>query len=73
MNISKDLLLSILAMDFYNRGYGKTLIGNASFDDDKGDTEAQDAGFYAVTFDTGDKFIISYRSTDKIAQETVAL
>ncbi|MCP4080643.1 MAG: hypothetical protein GY743_10375, partial [Planctomycetaceae bacterium] len=80
MPISKELLLSILAMDSYNQGYdagiehGKSQIGNAIFDDDKGDAEAKAAGFYAVSYkitdgssvdglDTND-VIISYRGTD---------
>ncbi len=57
MTISKDLFLAILSMDSYNQGYGKgidhgkTQIGAATFKDDKGDAEAQAAGFYAIAYD----------------------
>lgn len=78
-NSEKDLLLSILAMDAYNQGYGKglnhgeTQIGAANFDDDKGDAEAQDAGFYAVSYTIGSgvvelnagTIVISYRGTNE--------
>ena len=65
MTISKDLLLAILSMDSYNRGYGEgisglgglgTKIGSATI---KTDSEtvaatkdtAQAAGFYAIAYD----------------------
>jgi len=80
MPVSKDLLLSILAMDAYNQGYGRgvehgeTSIGLADFDQDKGDSEAQDAGFYAVAYEVQagaweglaeDTTVISFRGTDR--------
>lgn len=77
MTISKDLLLSILAMDSYNQGYGRglqhdeTQIGSATVglqSDIATDGEAYGAGFYAVAYDTGDEIVISYRGTDNIAQ-----
>ena len=78
MTISKELMLAILSMDAYNQGYGKgidhgkTQIGFAKFDDDKGDQEAKDAGFYAVSYTMGSgvtginssETVISYRGTD---------
>ena len=80
-------MLSILAMDSYNQGYGKgydhgkTQIGAATFSLDDISAEAQAAGFYAVAYDTGEgvdelsngSTVISYRGTDNIAQETIAL
>ena len=40
MSISKDLFLSILAMDSYNRGYGAGIAdGNGSTDNDGNDTD----------------------------------
>ncbi|MEO9457480.1 MAG: hypothetical protein ABJE63_11595 [Lentilitoribacter sp.] len=56
MNISKDLLLSILAMDAYNQGYGKgydhgkSKIGTATFNLNNISAEAQAAGFYTVSY-----------------------
>ena len=59
MNISKDLLLSILAMDTYNQGYGKgydhgkSNIGSATVglqSDISADGDAQAAGFYAAAY-----------------------
>ena len=78
MTISKDLFLSILAMDSYNQGYdagvahGKTRIGAATFDDDKGDAGAQAVDFYAIAYavdtsevdDMTEHTVISYRGTD---------
>jgi RTX calcium-binding nonapeptide repeat (4 copies)/Protein of unknown function (DUF2974) len=65
-----QILLSILSMDSYNRGYGAGLvhgqnqIGNAVFDQDKGDASAQATGFYAASYDTPNGIVISYRGTD---------
>lgn len=91
MTISKDLLLSILAMDSYNQGYGqgvnhgKSKIGSATLDlqsDVSTNGDAYGAGFYAASYnvdasglsDESEDFkVISYRGTDNIAQETVAL
>jgi hypothetical protein len=81
MTISKDLFLSILSMDSYNRGYGagitglsdakNTQIGNASIslriqDIDDFSTSAEDAGFYALSYDTQYGQVISYRGTDNV-------
>ena len=74
----KDLLLTILAMDAYNQGYnsgiqhGKSTIGIAEFVGDKGDQEAQDAGFYAAAYRIGEgedtETVISYRGTDDFGE-----
>lgn len=69
MTISKDLFLSILAMDAYNRGYepgvselgGKeAFIGSAKIRndssilvDDNGESIHEAAGFYALAYDIG--------------------
>jgi len=76
MNV--ELFKAILAMDSYNRGYGAgtgnsinglggvgSQIGNATIIDDKGDAEAQAAGFYAVAYTiAGGETVISYRGTN---------
>ncbi len=77
MSISPELLYAILAMDSYNRGYlpGITglggegsAIGTATVRKDATQLlnpgEAQDAGFYAVAYDTEYGTVISYRGTD---------
>lgn len=82
MTISKDLLLSILAMDSYNQGYGRglehdeTQIGSANVleaPENIDQNSWENAGFYAVSYNLGNETIISYRGTDRIAQETIAL
>ena len=75
MTISKDLFLSILSMDAYNRGYNSgiddlsdapgTQIGNAAILDVKIPEGSQAAGFYALSYTLGGETIISYRGTDK--------
>ncbi len=68
MTISKDLFLSILAMDSYNRGYGEAIeglgglgstVGSATISTDSETTPStaqgsQAAGFYAVSYTVGD-------------------
>ena len=81
MTISKDLFLAILSMDSYNRGYNSGInfsvpnsnIGNAVVYTEKGDAEAQSAGFFAVAYDTSAVFgfsagekTIAYRGTDRM-------
>lgn len=76
MTISDDLLLSILAMDSYNRGYtpgvaglsseAGTKIGGATILDVDLPSGSQAAGFYAISYTWGDKTIISYRGTDNV-------
>jgi hypothetical protein len=65
MTISKDLFLSILSLDAYNRGYNPgiaglydapgagTGIGTASIVDVDLPTGAQDASFYAAAYTIG--------------------
>ena len=80
MTISKDLFLSILSMDAYNRGYGAGIanlgglgsgIGAATVGKDaqqllSGGT-AQAASFYAIAYnDPTYGTIISYRGTDSL-------
>jgi len=77
MTISRDLYLSILSMDAYNRGYAPGIvglggleagIGNASISnqsDINGGTPGVNAGFYAIAYDDPTYgTIISYRGTD---------
>jgi hypothetical protein len=76
MTISNDLMLAILAMDSYNRGYGAgidlgansdtagTRIGTATVTKNKGDEAAQSAGFYAIAYDWNGQKVIAYRGTD---------
>ena len=77
MPISKDLFLSILSMDAYNRGYGAGIaelggegsqIGNATIGRDAEQLlspgAAQSSGFYALSYTLGGETIISYRGTD---------
>ena len=69
-----DLIYAILAMDSYNRGYGAGInglldttsskIGSYTVYDSKGDAQAFTAGFYAIAYQSGDDFVISYRGTD---------
>jgi Lipase (class 3) len=80
MTVSRDLFLSILALDSYNRGYNSgvaglsdnvgTQIGNASIVDKKGDQAAQATGFYATAYSLGGETIISYRGTDNFGATT---
>jgi hypothetical protein len=67
VSISKELFLSILAMDSYNRGYGAglgsdtdglgsiagTKIGNATILDNDLPTGSQAVGFYAISYKVG--------------------
>jgi hypothetical protein len=69
MTISKDLFLSILAMDAYNRGYDAGLanlgqkdskVGAATIENDSsiliaanGETVHESAGFYALSYNIG--------------------
>ncbi|MGB5870285.1 MAG: hypothetical protein WBH04_08790 [Albidovulum sp.] len=82
MTVSKDLFLSILSMDAYNRGYvpgldglsdatdGTVKIGTATVKynlQDAGiDSAAQAASFYAVAYQTADGIVISYRGRGDI-------
>ena len=70
MPVSNELMYAILAMDSYNRGYGegiehgKTIIGNAVFDQDDVSQEAIDASFYAAAYSYNNETVISYRGTN---------
>jgi len=76
MTISKNLLVAILAMDSYNRGYSQGILGlddpNAQIGPAKflrqssvntNSAEFQ-AGFYAAAYDTPYGTVIAYRGTD---------
>ncbi len=79
MTISRELFLSILAMDSYNRGYGAgvagssnavgTLIGTAHIArrTEDGDILAQQAGFYGIAYDWNGETVISFRGTDNFS------
>ncbi len=78
MTFNRDVFLSILALDSYNRGYGQNLgglpvvlgstkIGNATIDrqsDVEEDTPGVNAGFYAIAYDWNGQKVISYRGTN---------
>ena len=77
--MNRQVFLSILAMDSYQRGYSPgivigpssdaigTKIGNATISrrssSDASSTEVK-AGFYAVAYDWNGETVISYRGTD---------
>ena len=74
--ISDELMLSILAMDAYNRGYNPGIeglgdpgssLGNARFDaqsDIDANSQAVQQSFYAASYSYNGQTIISYRGTD---------
>ena len=74
--MNRDLFLSILAMDSYNRGYGQRIsvrlpdtgmIGNAvigQISDIRSNFPAKNAGFFASAYSWNGETIISYRGTD---------
>ncbi len=76
MTMDREVFLSLLALDSYNRGYGENLsglptsglIGEAAIlTDALGSLNQQDvlnAGFYAIAYDWSGETIISYRATD---------
>lgn len=75
MTINKDVFLSLLAMDSYNRRYGQNIdglsntgsIGTATILKDSVTSlglRAEDAGFYAIAYEWQGETIISYRSTN---------
>ena len=84
--MNRDLLLAILAMDSYNRGYNQglkftqnsdnsgTAIGNAIVSNrSSSDTNsaAYKAGFYAIAYDWQGEKIISYRGTDGLIRDAI--
>lgn len=77
MIMSKDLLLAILSMDSYNRGYGAgidglggegTTLGTVAVSKSSsqlfGAGTDQAAGFFAISYDTIYGTVISYRGTN---------
>ncbi len=77
--LNSDVMLAILAMDSYNRGYGSgvggldvdpglTKIGSATITYDSttvlGIVDTQRAGFYDIAYSDNGETIISYRGTD---------
>lgn len=73
--MNRDLFLSILSMDSYNRGYAQRvnglsdsgMIGTASIlsqSDIRLGFAAVNAGFYALSYDYNGETIVSYRGTD---------
>jgi hypothetical protein len=85
--MNRDLFLSILALDSYNRGYGQRvsglantgLLGNARIKTDSivefdsaGGTPSQDADFYAVAYTYNGETIISYRGTDNLVKDAIS-
>ncbi|WP_299862495.1 hypothetical protein [uncultured Hoeflea sp.] len=82
-NMSKDLFLSILSMDSYNRGYSagiadlsddnETSIGNARIVRASSSLDTSPevaAGFYAVAYQWNGQTVISYRGTDTLIDWT---
>ena len=81
--MNRDLMMSVLTMDSYNRGYNSSItvpglsenkntqIGRALVYDNKGDLAAQAANFYAIAYTYNGEKIISYRGTDNISADAV--
>ena len=75
LQLESDLMLAILAMDAYNRGYNSSLdldaikqIGQATVSADSSDkfneVDTRNSGFYAVQYSWDGKTVLSYRGTD---------
>lgn len=76
--ISRELMLAVLAMDTYHRGYlpglkmpgtrtgeaAPAIIGSASIDTARDQPEAQDISFFAQSYTLNGETIIGYRGTD---------
>ena len=73
--MNRDVFLSLLALDAYNRGYGAgvnldpaTTIGTATIGEDAetllGPGIAEAAGFYAIAYNWNGETIISFRGTN---------
>jgi hypothetical protein len=77
MSISNNLMLAILAMDSYNRGYdagidlpadranvGNAVVGRGT--DVAAEPQAASASFYAQSYSWNGQIVISYRGTDSL-------
>ena len=73
--MNREVMLSLSALDSYNRGYGQTLgglassglIGDATIQRQSNVTEGSSevaAGFYAIAYDWNGETVISYRGTN---------
>jgi len=73
--MNRDVFLSILALDAYNRGLGagiaglpavsgSTKIGTATIQIQSSSAAAAAAGFHAVSYSWNGQTVISYRGTD---------
>ena len=72
--MDRDVFLSLLALDSYNRGYGSLVgnlpesgkIGTATLRAFKPGEQGgwQTAGFYGIAYDWNGQTVISYRGTD---------
>jgi hypothetical protein len=84
--MNRDLFLSILALDSYNRGYGQriadlpvvlnsTQLGTAVIirqSDIAANTDGVNADFYAVAYTYNGETIISYRGTDNLVKDAIS-
>jgi fermentation-respiration switch protein FrsA (DUF1100 family) len=76
MTISNELMLAILAMDSYNRGYNAGVgagpnglgitgfVGNAEIKKVEQESAAKAASFFAISYTLNNTTVISYRGTD---------
>jgi hypothetical protein len=75
MAISRDLFLSILALDSYNRGYNagitmvgddapQTKLGTATILQSNGTADSVWKGFYGIAYNWNGEKVISYRGAD---------
>ena len=84
MAVSRELLLAVLSLDSYNRGYESgiaglggegTRVGTATVGKDAlqllDDGVAEAAGFYAAAYDTPHGVVISYRGTARGSSPSV--
>jgi len=80
--MNRDLFLSLLALDSYNRGYEaglildpSAMIGTATIGEDAETLltpgSAQTASFYAIAYNWNGETIISYRGTDNLLVDAV--
>jgi hypothetical protein len=80
--MNSDLMMAVLSMDAYNRGYGAglsvpgTSVGYAAIiqdssilKDNNGNSLDQPANFYAVAYQWNGQTVVSFRGTDVIAYD----